>query len=88
MGLRFGVNLSAKSFTDRDKPFSTLSEIMRVSLRLSAYLGSLVSLLARSDELGVYVEDSLVLKNLLSLSRLMWTSLPCTAALLPPSLPS
>lgn len=51
-----------------------------ISLRLSAYLGSLVSPLARADKLGISADDLLVLQNiLLLLLGLLWTSISCTS---------
>lgn len=51
-----------------------------ISLPLSAYPGSLVSLLARADEFGISANDLLVLQNiLLLLSGLLWTSISCTS---------
>ena len=83
VALRLGVNLKTKSYKERDKPLELVSGMTGVSLRLSAYLGSLVSLLARAGELEISADDLLVLHNvLLLISGLLWSSISCTSVVL------
>lgn len=84
LALRLGINVKSWAYEDRDKSFAAVADIKkRVSLRLFAYLGPLVSILARADKLEVSAEDCLVLENLLQLlSCLMRTILSCTANIL------
>lgn len=85
LALRLGINVKSWAYEDRDKSFAAVADIKKkgVSLRLFAYLGPLVSILARACKLEVSAEDCLVLENLLQLlSCLMRTILSCTVNIL------
>lgn len=79
---RLGVNFKSCSFQLLDKPVKTCEAQTRSGLRLTAYVGSLLSLRARSRDLLVSEADKMILDEvLLAVTGALWTQLSVGAAL-------
>ena len=80
VGTRLGFNFRSKNYLAKDKQARDFETHARSGLRLTAYLGSLISLRVRSRELQVSDSDGLVLDEiLLSLTGSLWEQLSAAA---------
>ena len=82
LGSRLGVNFKSQNFRKSEKFAFVMETRSRSALRLTAYLGTLLSLNARAQELNISEQDRAVLQEaLLSLTGSLWTELSISSSL-------
>ena len=68
--------LRSRTFKEEDARWAAMSTMVRSGMRLTAYMGALIGLNARAQELGVSEGDRAVIDDLLlSLTGLQWSQL-------------
>lgn len=74
--VRLGVNFKGRQYQTLDKPVRASEAQARSGMILTAYLGSLLTLRVRTQELAVSKADEMILDEiLLSVTRSLWTQL-------------